>query len=186
MDTPASLLERLRLPAEEEAWSRFVRLYTPFIFSWGRNAGLQQADAADLVQDVLSSLVQTLPEFNYDRHKSFRAWLRTVTLNRWRDRCRRLAARSAAPLAYPDEVPEPDDSDSFGEAEYRQHIMTRAVEVMQAEFQTATWKAFWEFVVNGRSAAEVARALKMSENAVYIAKSRVLLRLREELRGLLD
>jgi RNA polymerase sigma-70 factor, ECF subfamily len=186
MDTPASLLERLRHPAEHDAWDRFVRLYTPFIFSWGRNAGLQPADAADLVQEVLTALLQALPEFNYDRHKSFRAWLRAVTLNRWRDRCRRLAVRSVEALPYPDEVPEPDDSSSFAEAEYRQKIVARAVEVMQSEFQTTTWKAFWEFVVQGRSAAEVARELKISDNAVHIAKSRVLRRLRQELRGLLD
>src|ERR1700689_2304156 len=104
MDTPASLLEGLRQPAADEAWNRFVRLYTPFIYAWGKGAGLQPADAADLVQEVLTSLLKSLPAFNYDRHKSFRAWLRTVTLNCWRDRCRRLAARPAGPLIHPGEV----------------------------------------------------------------------------------
>ena len=185
MDTPASLLERLREPSGD-AWERFVRLYTPFIYGWARGAGLQTADAADLVQEVLTALLQALPGFDYNRQQSFRAWLRTVTLNKWRDRCRRLAARPAGPLAQADEVAEPEESDSFAEREYRQQLVARALEIMQAEFQPATWKACWEFVVNSRPAAAVARELQISENAVYIAKSRVLRRLREELAGLLD
>jgi RNA polymerase sigma-70 factor (ECF subfamily) len=89
MDTPASLLERLRQPAQEQAWARFVQLYTPLLFAWARRLGLRDADAADLVQDVLVLLVRKLPEYTYDRNRSFRAWLRTVTLNCWRNRGRR-------------------------------------------------------------------------------------------------
>src|SRR5437764_14799759 len=87
--TPASLLRRLAGPAENRDWDRFVRLYTPLIYYWGRRAGPQRADAADLVQDVLTTLVRKLPEFHYDGGKSFRGWLRTVTLNHWRDRRKR-------------------------------------------------------------------------------------------------
>src|SRR5438874_1167415 len=83
--TPASLLERLRQPFEPEAWARFVSLYTPLIFSWARRVGLQEQDAADLVQEVFVTLLQVLPTFTYDRHRSFRRWLRTVTLNKWRN-----------------------------------------------------------------------------------------------------
>src|SRR5688572_20304611 len=102
MDTPASLLERLRQPAEQQAWSRFVRLYTPLLYSWARRLGLQPEDASDLVQDVLTLLVQKLPEFHYDRHKRFRGWLWTVTLNRFRENHRRravpvVAATDSAP-----------------------------------------------------------------------------------------
>src|SRR5687768_5078078 len=77
-ETSASLLERLRRPADAEAWSRFVELYTPVLFAWARGVGLQDADAADLVQDVLAGLLRSLPTFQYDPGKSFRAWLRTV------------------------------------------------------------------------------------------------------------
>src|SRR5438876_4447688 len=97
--TPVSLLERLRRPAEPEAWGRFVHLYTPLLYYWSRRAGLQPSDAADLVQDVLTTLVQKLPEFRYDEHKSFRAWLRTVTLNKWRDRRKRHAPEQLDPTA---------------------------------------------------------------------------------------
>ncbi len=71
--TPPSLLERLRLPGEEAAWGRFVELYTPLLFFWARRLGLQEADAADLVQDVFRALVRKLPGFVYEPGKSFRA-----------------------------------------------------------------------------------------------------------------
>lgn len=80
----------------------------------------------------------------------------------------------------------PDPLTELAEAEYRCHLVHRALELMQAEFQTVTWKACWECVVRDRTAAEVAAELGITVNAVYLAKSRVLRRLREELQGLLD
>src|SRR5947209_16257345 len=75
--TPVSLLQRLRKPGEEQAWQRFTELYTPLLYYWTRHLGLQAQDAADLVQEVFTVLVEKLPEFAYDRNKSFRNWLRT-------------------------------------------------------------------------------------------------------------
>src|SRR6516165_4208642 len=93
--TPVSLLQRLRRSAQEQqataAWAEFVELYTPLLYSWATRLGLQPSDAADLVQDVFVVLVRKLPDFHYDPGKSFHAWLRTVLLNRWRDRQKHLA-----------------------------------------------------------------------------------------------
>ena len=161
-------------------------MYTPFIYTWGRGVGLQPVDAADLVQDVLVALVRALPAFNYDRQRSFRAWLRTVTRNCWKDRCRRLAVRPVELLAHPEEIPESDADTSFAETEYRQLLVARALELMQVDFNPTTWKAFWELVVNSRPAAEIARELGVTPNAVYLAKGRVLQRLRQELDGFLN
>jgi RNA polymerase sigma-70 factor (ECF subfamily) len=182
--TPISLLERLHRADEEEAWSRFVQLYTPLLCQWAGRLGLQDADAADLVQDVFTVLVRKLPEFRYDPRKRFRGWLWTVLLNKWRERARR-----AAPAGGPeglDELAGPDAADAVGEAEYRDYLIRRALELMQAEFEPTTWQAFWASVVAERPAAAVARELGISENAVYLAKGRVLRRLRRELAGLLD
>jgi RNA polymerase sigma-70 factor (ECF subfamily) len=185
--TPPSLLEKLHNPADHQAWQEFVDLYTPLLYHWARRAGLQDQDAADLLQDVFTTLYQKLPEFQYDQHKSFRKWLRSVTLNQWRDNCKR---RGRQPLgSNPDalnDVPASDGLDAAAEREYRQHLVGRALRLMQAEFQPTTWKACWEFVVRDRPAAEVARELGISENAVYIAKCRVVSRLRQELEGLMD
>ena len=95
--TPVSLLERLRRPAEQAAWERFVRLYTPLLCQWARRLGLRGADAADLVQDVFVVLVQKLPEFRYDPRRRFRGWLWTVTLNKWRERRRRAPSGGRRP-----------------------------------------------------------------------------------------
>jgi RNA polymerase sigma-70 factor (ECF subfamily) len=69
--TPVSLLQRLRQSSAQTAWSRFVELYTPLLFSWARRCGLNDTDAADLVQDVFTHLIARLPEFQYDRHAAF-------------------------------------------------------------------------------------------------------------------
>lgn len=185
MDTPASLLERLRLPGDTEAWTRFVRLYTPLLYYWAHRAGLREQDAADLIQDVFVLLVEKLPEFTYDPHKSFRSWLRTVTLNKWRQRGRRAVLPSVAGTEL-DGLVAADPAEAFWEAEYRQHLVGEALRLMQAHFQPLTWKACWEHVVAGRSAPEVAAALGLTPGAVRAAKVRVLTRLRRELAGLLD
>jgi RNA polymerase sigma-70 factor (ECF subfamily) len=185
--TPVSLLERLRQPFEAAAWGRFVALYTPLIYSWGRGAGLREQDAADLVQEVFVTLVQVLPTFSYDRHQSFRRWLRTVTLNKWRD-SRKYQAHRPAPAAG-GEVPEvagPDNLEALWEAEYQQHLVGRALRLMQADFDEKTWKACWDVVVAGRPAAVVAAELGLTVGAVHARKFRVLDRLRAELAGMLD
>jgi RNA polymerase sigma-70 factor, ECF subfamily len=188
MDTTRpSLLERLRLPGETQAWDHFVALYTPLLYRWARGRGLQEADAGDLVQDVLVVLVRKLPEFRYDPGKRFRAWLHTVTLNCWRDRLRRRANQPHEQCPAEREPPlAPDDAEEFAEEEYRGYLVRRALELMQAEFRPGTWKACWENVVAGKPAAQVAAELGLTPGAVYVARSRVLARLREELRDLID
>jgi RNA polymerase sigma-70 factor (ECF subfamily) len=184
--TPFSLLERLRRPEDHESWSRFVHLYTPLLYHWARRVGLSGEDAADLVQDVLALLVRKLPEFNYDPNKSFRAWLRTVTLNKWRERRRREGSADFEAAEVLDEVPAPDRLAEFEEAEYRTYLVQRALAALRPEFPEPTWRAFWEYAVAGRSADEVAAELGVRVGTVYAAKSRVLTRLRQELQGLID
>jgi RNA polymerase sigma-70 factor (ECF subfamily) len=189
--TPLSLLKRLRgLPRSEAAaaaWPEFLELYTPVLYQWASRLGLQPSDAGDLVQDVFVVLVGKLPEFEYDAQKSFRAWLRTILLNRWRDRERRAAIVSQH-TGHPalEQVEGPDAAADLEEAEYRELLVRRALELMQREFKPTTWKACWEQVVCARPPAEVARELGVSVNAVYVARSRVLRRLREYLDQLLD
>jgi RNA polymerase sigma-70 factor (ECF subfamily) len=185
MDTPVGLLLRLRQPGEQEGWRRFVRLYTPLLYRWARCVGLQGQDADDLVQDVLLTLVRALPAFAYNPEKSFRGWLRTILMNRWRADRRRpqVAPARDAPLA---DLPDPCGVAPFWEVEYRQQLAGRALRLIQREFQPTTWKAFWEYAVQDRPADDVAAELGVRVDVIYSAKCRVLRRLREELHGLLD
>jgi RNA polymerase sigma-70 factor (ECF subfamily) len=183
--TPTSLLAQLASSPRQASWARFVELYTPLLLLWARRLGLQEHDAADLVQDLFSILVVKLPNYQRQPAHSFRSWLRTVLLNRWRNRI-----RSARPIASEqtllDNLPDPRPADDLEEREYRSHLAHRALQLIQTDFHEPTWKAFWEFVVCGRSANEVADALGVSVNSVYLARSRVLRRLREEFGELLE
>jgi RNA polymerase sigma-70 factor (ECF subfamily) len=185
--TSVSLLQRLRQPAPHKDWARFVALYTSLLFSWARRLGLQDQDAADLVQEVFAVLVVKLPEFAYDAGKSFRAWLRTVTVNKWREMHRRAAQPVAGRL--PDDMDDPavpDPAQTFWDTEYQQQLTARALQLMQSDFKPVTWKACWEVVANERPAAEVAAELGLTVGAVHAARFRVLTRLRQELQGLTD
>jgi RNA polymerase sigma-70 factor (ECF subfamily) len=185
--TPASLLERLRQPCPQAAWHEFVQLYTPLLYYWARRAGRQSQDAADLVQDVFVTLVQALPQFAYDPGKSFRSWLRTILLNKLREKQRqRTVVVAGTDNGRLPDVAGPDTFQELSEEEYRQHLVRRALDVMQTDFEPLTWRACWEYLVAGRPAAEVATELGVSPGVVYAAKSRVLQRLRQELKGLLD
>jgi RNA polymerase sigma-70 factor (ECF subfamily) len=183
--TSASLLERLRGPTNPEAWDRFVQLYTPMLYHWACRVGLQEADASDLVQEVLILLMRKLPVFEYDPRQSFRAWLLTVTQNKWREICRRrqpLANEGPDTLA---EVAAKETAD-IDEAEYREQLIQQALRLLRHEFPASTWAAFEQYVLAGRDADEVAAGLGVKVGTVYAAKSRVLARLRAELAGLLD
>jgi RNA polymerase sigma-70 factor, ECF subfamily len=183
--TSLTLLQALRQPGDGAAWDRFVRLYTPLLYHWARRLGPQQSDAEDLVQDVFTLLVRKLPEFRYEQGGSFRNWLRVVAMNKWRERGRR-AGPPAGNGNLLDFVAAPDETDAFEEAEYRQELVRRGLELIRAEFSDATWQSFERHVLAGRGAFEVAKELGLRIGSVYAAKSRILTRLRRELEGLLD
>jgi RNA polymerase sigma-70 factor (ECF subfamily) len=178
-------LHRLRQGADPRDWQRFVQLYTPLLVRWARAAGAQEADAADLVQEVLTALFHKLPTFDHNRAGSLRAWLRAVLLNKWRDVCRHRAAHPAGADDRALEMAPARDED-WAEREDRQQLLARALELIRGDFQPHTWQAFWEFFTSGREAAAVAADLGVRVEVIWSAKCRVLRRLRQELEGLLD
>lgn len=183
--TPPSLLQQLRSAPDARSWGDFIELYTPLLYRWANRTGVRDQDAVDLVQEVFVVLVEKLPTFHYDPNRSFRAWLKTVLLNLQRNHLRRnfRAEAALAEVARKEEVPPAED---LGEREYREHLTRRAMELMRSDFAEPTWRACWLIVVENRTVAEVASELSLSENAVYIAKCRVLARLRHKLQGLID
>lgn len=184
--TSISLLLRLRNPGEQEAWFRFVQLYTPLIEGWVRPFGLSQQDAEELVQEVFGKLVRELPRFSYDRTRSFRAWLSTVTRNTVRSFVRRPRVKTMTNVQQPLDDLQSDVPCLIEAEDFRRYVAHRALVVMQTDFEQTTWQAFWRMVVQGQSGAEAAQELGISVSAAYVAKHRVLRRLQEELAGMLE
>lgn len=193
LDTSASLLERLRERPDAASWDRLVGLYGPWLRGWLHRQGVRPEDADDLVQDVLTILVRELPHFHYEPGRgSFRGWLRTITRNRLRMFWR---ARQTLPVATGDsdfahrlqQLEDPNGSwDRLWDREHDRHVAHRLLELIEPEFEPATWLAFRRVALEGTPATAVAAELAISLNAVYLAKYRVLRRLRQEMRGLAD
>jgi RNA polymerase sigma-70 factor (ECF subfamily) len=189
--TRASLLIRLRDPHDQEAWGQFVQLYAPVVYGFARKRGLQDADAADLMQEVFRSVAGAAGRLEYDpKRGSFRGWLYTVTRNKiytFLDGQRRQVRGSGDSAAQTrlEEQPGPDDeTGALWDQEYERSAFSWAAERVRGEFHEATWQAFWLTAVEGKAARDVGRQLGLSPGAVYVAKSRVIARLREEIREL--
>jgi RNA polymerase sigma-70 factor (ECF subfamily) len=190
VDTSVSLLERLRLRADADAWRRLVELYEPLLNGWLRRYAVPAADAADLVQEVLTVLVRELPEFRHDlRRGAFRRWLRNILLNRlrafWRTRRRAGDARNTDEILARIEDPS-GGLEHLWEQEHDRCVLARLTQLLRTEFEPVTWDAFRLAALEGRPYPDVAAALGLSVNAVRIAKSRVLKRMRQEAAGLID
>ena len=192
-ETSGSLLERLRREPDDASWRRLVDLYTPLLRGWLRRELVPPEDADDLVQEVLAVLGRERPQFHYDRRRgSFRGWLRTITVNRlrayWRARQTRPLATGDSDLARKlNELEDPHSalSQRWDRAHDR-HVARRLLKLIEPEFEATTWQAFRRVALDGAEPAAVAAELGISLNAVYLAKYRVLRRLREEIRGLTD
>jgi len=191
-DTPHSLLDRLRAQPQAKApeWQRFVALYTPLIQGWLRRQGLLEQDVDDLVQEVLSAVIRELPHFDIRLQRgSFRSWLRTVTVHRLQHFWRTQRARPVATgmLAALQQLEDPHSTLSrLWDQEHDEQVAKRLLELLAHEFEPKTWQAFRRVVVDGQPPTSVAAELGLSVNAVYIARSRVLARVREEGKGLLE
>ena len=189
--TPSSLLDRLRSADDAAAWDRLWALYGPTVEGWCRRAGLTPEDAADVRQEVFRAVVRGIAHFRRDRPgDSFRGWLYATTrrklLDHWRKRGKQpLAAGGTDHHERLMDLPAEEPAGTDEAATDDRGVFERSVRLIRAEFEERTWQAFWRVTVDGRPAADVAAELGMTPGAVYVAKSRVLKRLREEFRELL-
>jgi RNA polymerase sigma factor (sigma-70 family) len=188
-DTPYSLLMRLSQEIrDEQAWSEFVQRYQPHIRSWCCERGLQPADADDVAQIVLEQLLATMREFHYDPTRSFRAWLRTVTVracNRFGLKERRAAGRKdLSALRQLDEAPARQELARRLEEAFDKELLEQAMESVRESVAGHTWEAFRLTALLNHSGAEAARQLTMPVMHVYVARQRVQIRLRQEVKRL--
>jgi RNA polymerase sigma factor (sigma-70 family) len=183
--THSSLLVRLRDVRDEEAWSHFVRVYTPLVYRYARRRGLQDADTGDIAQDVLRAVVKDAGNLQrIHRGGSFRSWLFTLAhhkvydLLRARER-KALATGDSTMLVILHEQPAREDRAAW-EREYREQLFAWAAGQVEAQCSPNAWQAFRQTTVEGKAPAAVAQQLGMTVAAVYLAKSRIMARIKEQ------
>lgn len=182
--TRESLLKRLQGTRDESAWSEFLLIYEPLLMRLMRKRGLQENDARDTTQRVLLRINGAIERYRPDGgDASFRRWLfriaRNVVVTFLTQRSRQpvllddwLAAGQLEPaLATSAEM-------EWFQQEYEQQVLAWATEQVRDEFREATWRAFVQTCIEGRSIPEVAADLKLSPGSVYVARSRIIARLR--------
>jgi RNA polymerase sigma-70 factor (ECF subfamily) len=190
-ETRPSLLVRIRNTQDKEAWHQFVQIYGPVVYGYGRKHGLQDADAADLMQEVLRAVSLAAGRLEYDPQRgSFSGWLFTVAHHKLHDL---LARRNRQGQGSGDtgmqewlgeqQPARPEDVDLWDQ-EYQRRLFTWAAKQVREQFQQSTWQAFWQTAVEGKSGQAVAKELGMTVAAVYLSKSRVMARLREQIQQL--
>lgn len=188
--TSHSLLEQLREGPEGIAWQRWHGIYEPLIHGWLRRHRLIVSDRDDVLQNVMTVVVRRLPQFQHNgRTGAFRHWLKNITINCLRDYWKGLRTHphQAAATGLLDEWADDQSTVSQNwDLEHDRHLVSKLLVMLEPEFTPETWKAFQKVVIEGQAATAVAGELNLTVNAVYIAKSRVLTRLRHEAAGLVD
>jgi RNA polymerase sigma-70 factor (ECF subfamily) len=169
----------------QEAWSRLHRAYRPLVCWWCARGGIPAQDIDDVAQDVFAALARSLASFE---HQTFRGYLWTVTRNKirdyWRGRQTGPAAWGGNTLEQVLDHVEADSNRSVGSADQATKILFDAVvQMVRGEFSEQNWNAFWQVAVEGKPAADVAEALGMTRNMVYLARTRIMRRIREEFGG---
>lgn len=187
--THPSLLLRMRDERDADSWAQFVATYSPLVRGFLSKRGLQDADAADLTQEVLARVATAIKQFEYSPEKgSFRGWLFTIVENCLRrfaaqERPGRRGSGDTRIIEALAQHPAKDLEEDW-ERQYQRHLLERAAHDVRGEFKAATWKAFWGTAVDGRPPREVAAELGTSIASVYMAKHRVIERLRQHIQYL--
>lgn len=182
LQTSPTLLARIEAK-DPDAWTLFVQLYSPLVYSWCRNLGVAASDIADIQQEVfkvVSTKIQTY-EAGRKANGGFRSWLWGITrlriLDFWRHAHRQPIGKGGDDEAMgqvPEAEPVGDDKMTS-----QQLLLNSAIAILEPTFDARTWRAFWDLAVKGRPTKDISEELQMSANAVRQAKFRVSRKLRE-------
>jgi len=186
-----SLLEKLVQPGDNgDGWRQFHDLYRPLLHRWLASAGLQEFDRDEVVQEVLRVVFTDLVKFQRGGSGAFRAWLRAITVNRLREHWRSLHRhpKPTDPIAGAFAKLEDPGSDlsKLWDREHDRHLVRQMLKRIEPDFDASTRHAFERVVLRSEKPAAVALVLGLSVNSVLLAKSRILRRLRQEMRGFLE
>lgn len=185
-ETRASLILRLGDPADDLAWSEFLQIYEPMLFRLASRWGMQDADAREVVQETLLAVAKAIPEFRSGGHSgAFRGWLAAITRNKLADH---LARRSRQVHGSGDTDVQrwleqhhvgDDSSISVWDWQQKRQIFAWAADRVRGQVGDSTWQAFYRTAIQGEGVSQVAADLQMREGMVYVARSRVMTRLRK-------
>jgi RNA polymerase sigma-70 factor (ECF subfamily) len=182
--TRPSLLLRVRDPKDAQAWRDFMQRYAPVVLRHCKRKGLQEADAADVTQEVLRAVTSAVKRFDYDPQRgAFRDWLYAVTrskLNRFFHKRVKQESGSGRTTVAEALMQAPDgEEEKHWSEDCRVGVMDWALRAAREKFTDRTWRAFYMTAVEGKSPEEAAAETGLSVGAVYVAKSRVVAQLRK-------
>lgn len=188
-DTNHSLIGRVQELGDEASWAEFLGIYQPVVLRMARNRGLQDADAMDAMQQIFISVSRAIPQWKLDPDQPpFRAWLTTVARNAITKvlvrRPRDAGAGSTSVLEMLNQVPSIENDTSEFDTEARREVFRWATAQIQNEFTETTWSVFWQTAVEGKSISEVSTSTGKTPGAIYVARFRVLARLKEKVSEL--
>ncbi len=193
LSTSSTLLMRIRDVSDSDAWGQFLERYMPRIYAWCRRYQLQESDASDVTQDVLTKLLHAMRSFEYDASRgSFRGWLKTVTNNAIRDFLGEQTGsdRGSGDTLMLDRLAAIQAPDALAdlahtiEAEAEQELLHAAEAIVRARVQPQTWRAYELTSKLHMKPQEAAAEIGMPVSEVYVARSRVIKWLREEVSKL--
>jgi len=185
-ETRASLLIRVRDPADQVAWHEFVEIYRPIILRLARQKGMQDADADDVTQQILAAVATAVEQRGHaPKRRKFRTWLNRVAHNAilnalTRGKPDRGSGDSALQAVLNQHQSHTGPDSDLLRLEYRREVFRWAVRQVRKEFHQATWDAFWLTAVEGRAVEVVAEELAKNRGAIYTARSRVIRRIQEK------
>lgn len=186
-ETRPSLLIRLRNSRDDQAWAEFTALYEPVVYRMCKTRGMQDADAREVVQEVLMSVATAIGRFDIDSAGSFRGWLSRIARNATVDHFRRHKRSGSAEGAQAlDQVPATEQLEEEFDRSRREQLFRWAAGLVRRRTGEVNWMAFWKTSVDGQSIAETAAELGISEGSVYVARCRILKRIRELVRDRLE
>lgn len=180
IETPTSLIFRIRDPSDSRSWREFVSLYGPLIRSLLRHFNVPRDDIEDVCQEVFAKVIRALPTFEWEPKRGrFSTWLWKVVYNAATDYFRRKNREAKVQQGYEQKVAEEDlPPDESWLQECRQHVLKYALEKVRAESNPTVWYCFEQYFLKGRPAHEIACEMGIERNTVYVYASRTLDRIR--------
>lgn len=187
-ETRHSLIQRLQDGSDNAAWEEFSSIYRPIIVRIALRKQLQFDDAEDLAQQVLLLVLKNISKWKTDPARArFRTWLQTVarnaTINALSRRPKDQASGGTTSLQQLNQSPDKADSLWF-DLEWQRETLRWVAQQVRGEFESTTWTAFWDTTIEELSAQEVAERIGKSVGAVYIARSRVMQRIKQRIADL--